>query len=169
MFTHTPSVSPSSATISGTPGFNDAGIYTITWSVSDGHGGNATASTGLTVNNTNRPPTLTQPSNMTVNEGTSQDQVLSGTDPDGDNLTFALVSGPSYVVVTQLTPTTANARVAPGFNDSGTATGRLERSKVLQHHREQRGSSGGACLAQQHDRDGGSHGRPGLHGVGSGW
>src|SRR6267142_1521600 len=122
VFTHTPGVSPRSATISGTPGFNDAGTYTIAWTVSDGHGGTASASTSLTVNNTNRPPTLTQPSNMTVNEGTSQDQVLSGTDPDGDNLAFALVSGPSYVVVTQLTPTTANARVAPGFNDSGTAT-----------------------------------------------
>src|SRR5882672_11815403 len=92
VFTHTPGVSPRSATISGTPGFNDAGTYTIAWTVSDGHGGTASASTSLTVNNTNRPPTLTQPSNMTVNEGTSQDQVLSGTDPDGDNLAFALVS-----------------------------------------------------------------------------
>src|SRR5207244_10963953 len=97
VFTHTPGPSPRTATISGTPGFSDAGTYPITWTVSDGHGGTASANTSLTVTNTNRAPTLAQPSNMVVNEGTSADQVLSGNDPDGDALTFTLVSGPSYV------------------------------------------------------------------------
>src|SRR6266850_2386987 len=92
-FTHTPGPSPRTATISGTPGFTDAGTYPIVWTVNDGASGTASATTTLTVTNTNRPPTLTQPANMTVNEGATANQVLSGTDPDADALTFSKVSG----------------------------------------------------------------------------
>src|SRR5882672_10267011 len=122
VFTHTPGPSPRTATISGTPGFNDAGTYPIVWTVNDGAGGTASATTTLTVTNTNRPPTLTQPANMTVNEGATANQVLSGTDPDADALTFSKVSGPTYLTVSTTNATTGNANLAPGFNDSGTAT-----------------------------------------------
>src|SRR5437773_866704 len=122
VFTHTPGPSPRTATISGTPGFNDAGTYPIVWSVNDGAGGTASANTSLTVTNTNRPPTLAQPANMTVNEGATADQILSGSDPDANPLTFSKVSGPTYLTVTTTNATTGNAHLAPGFSDSGTAT-----------------------------------------------
>ena len=69
----------------------------------------------------NRAPTLNQPTNMTVNEGVTLDQVLTGTDPDADALTFSLVSGPSYASVTTTNATTGNLHLAPGFSDAGTA------------------------------------------------
>src|SRR5882672_1510359 len=121
-FTHTPGPSPRTATISGTPGFNDAGTYPIVWTVNDGAGGTASATTTLTITNTNRAPTLTQPANMTVNEGATANQVLSGTDPDADALTFSKVSGPTYLTVTTTNATTGNISLAPGFSDAGTAT-----------------------------------------------
>src|SRR5882672_6833325 len=121
-FTHTPGPSPRTATISGTPGFNDAGTYPIVWTVNDGAGGTASATTTLTITNTNRAPTLTQPANMTVNEGATAKQVLSGTDPDADALTFSKVSGPTYLTVTTTNATTGNISLAPGFSDAGTAT-----------------------------------------------
>jgi len=45
------------------------------------------------VNNVNRAPTLNQPANMSVAQGATSDQVITGTDPDGDALTFSKVGG----------------------------------------------------------------------------
>src|SRR5207249_4419563 len=74
----------------------------------------------------NRPPVLAQPANVTVNEGATANNPLSATDPDGNALTFAKVSGPTYATVTTTTPgtgtATGNVALAPGFSDSGTAT-----------------------------------------------
>jgi hypothetical protein len=70
-----------------------------------------------------RPPVLAQPANMTVNEGTTANQTLSATDPDGDPLTFSKISGPTFMTVTTTTPgsgtATGNVHVAPGFSDAG--------------------------------------------------
>src|SRR2546428_3978539 len=52
----TPGVSPLTATITGTPGFSDAGTYDIVWTVSDGAGGTASATTLLTLTNTDQIP-----------------------------------------------------------------------------------------------------------------
>ncbi|TMQ62837.1 MAG: PKD domain-containing protein [Candidatus Eisenbacteria bacterium] len=88
----------------------------------------------------NRPPTLVQPVDMTVAEGTVREQELIGTDPDGDPVTFALVSGPSYVSVMTVDPDSGNARgslrVAPGYRDAGTATVQIEASDGLQSSRK---------------------------------
>src|SRR5437762_12070585 len=74
----------------------------------------------------NNPPTLAQPSNMTVNEGQTADQTLTATDPDGNALSFSKVSGPAYMTVTTVTAGTGtgtgNIHLAPGFSDAGTAT-----------------------------------------------
>jgi len=67
----------------------------------------------------NAAPTLTQPSNMTVDEGATADQVLSGSDPDGDALTFAKADGPGFMTVTTTNATTGNVHLAPGFSDAG--------------------------------------------------
>src|SRR5258705_13252835 len=80
----------------------------------------------ITVNDVNRQPVLFQPANMTVNAGSTADQTLSATDPDGDAVSFTKVSGPTYVTVTSTTPgvgtATGNGHLAPGFSDNGTAT-----------------------------------------------
>ncbi|HEY3155118.1 MAG TPA: Ig-like domain-containing protein, partial [Candidatus Eisenbacteria bacterium] len=121
-FTATPlGPSPRTATISGTPGFSDAGSYNIVWTVNDGAGGTATVSTALDIANTNQAPTLNQPANMTVDENATADQVLTGADADGDALTFAKVDGPTYMTVTTTNATAGNIHLAPGFSNSGTA------------------------------------------------
>src|SRR5258705_389935 len=86
----------------------------------------------ITVNPTNQAPTLNQPSNMTVAEGATADQSITGTDPDGNALTFTLVSGPTYATVTTTTPGTGtgtgNIHLAPGFSDAGTASATVQAS-----------------------------------------
>src|SRR2546428_9115762 len=56
-------VSPRTATITGTPGFNDAGTYSIVWTVTDGAGGTGTATTVLTIANTNQKDRNSTPLN----------------------------------------------------------------------------------------------------------
>src|SRR3989442_15445606 len=73
----------------------------------------------IPVNQGTRPPTLVQPSNMTVDEGATADQVLTASDPDADALTFTKVAGPAFVSVTTTNATTGNIHLAPGFSDAG--------------------------------------------------
>ena len=49
-------VSPRTATITGTPGFSDAGTYSIVWTVNNGAGGTASATTVLAITDTNQAP-----------------------------------------------------------------------------------------------------------------
>ena len=70
----------------------------------------------VTVTNVNSAPVLTQPSNMTVNEGATADQTLTATDPDaGDVLTFSKVSGPVFMTVSGA----GVVHLAPGSTDAG--------------------------------------------------
>src|SRR5438552_2499942 len=96
------------------------------------NGTSDTKSFTITVTGVNNPPTLAQPSNMTVNEGQTADQTITATDPDGNPLTFSKVSGPAYVTVTTVTAGTGtgtgNIHLAPGFSDAGTATATVRAS-----------------------------------------
>src|SRR2546426_1816469 len=78
------------------PGSSEpAGTSSATVRASDGGLTNDKTLT-ITVNTAgNRAPTLSQPANMTVNEGATADQTLNATDPDGNALTFSLASGPT--------------------------------------------------------------------------
>src|SRR5438093_3851419 len=60
-FSTTPGPSPCSATIVGTPGIDDAGEYTITWTVHDGVGGSANSTTVLTIQNGGQAPLVSAP------------------------------------------------------------------------------------------------------------
>jgi len=71
-----------------------------------------TKSLTITVTNTNRAPTLNQPANMSVAQGGTSDQIISGSDPDGDALTFTKVSGATFMTVTTTTATTGNIHLA---------------------------------------------------------
>src|SRR5439155_11605635 len=96
-----------------TPGFSDAGTYGATVTASDGRGGSDSKSFTITVNNVNQPPTLNQPANMTVAQGATTDQVITGSDPDGNSLTFTKAAGPTFVTVTTTNATTGNIHAAP--------------------------------------------------------
>src|SRR4029077_6531883 len=123
--TTTPGTGTATGNIHLAPGFSDAGTATVSVSASDGAASDGKSFT-VTVNNVNRAPVLAQPANVTVNEGAVANNPLSATDADGQALTFALVSGPTYATVTTTTPgtgtATGNVALAPGFSDSGTAT-----------------------------------------------
>jgi len=114
--------SPLTATLTGTPTFSEAGTYNIVWTVNDGSGSsNATntATTVLTIANTNRPPTLNPIANMLVPEAATANQTITGSDPDGDALTFSKVAGPTFMTVTTTNATTGNVHLTPGFADAG--------------------------------------------------
>ncbi|HYQ88824.1 MAG TPA: hypothetical protein VEU09_04255, partial [Candidatus Binatia bacterium] len=70
-------------------------------------------------------PTLAPPTDMTINEGSTADQTLVGSDSDGYVLTFTLVSGPTFATVTTTSDSTGNFHLAPGLLDSGYYTARV--------------------------------------------
>jgi PKD repeat protein len=115
--------SPGSGTATGNlnlaPGFSDAGTASATISVTDGIASDSKSLT-ITVNNVNQPPTLNAIANMTVNEGATADQIIAGSDPDGQALTFTKASGPTFMTVTTTNATTGNIHLAPSFTDAGT-------------------------------------------------
>src|SRR5439155_826025 len=102
------------------PGFSDAGTAAATVTATD-NGSPALSNSRsftITVNNVNQPPTLNQPANMTVAQGATTDQVITGSDPDGNSLTFTKAAGPTFVTVTTTNATTGNIHAAPGFADA---------------------------------------------------
>jgi hypothetical protein len=73
------------------PTLQDAGDHTLVVSVSDGKGGSDSAQWQVTVGNLNQPPTITDYSpktNPTVAENVLQNFTVTGSDPDGDALTY---------------------------------------------------------------------------------
>jgi PKD repeat protein len=114
-----PALNPS-ITLSGTPGTGDAGSYTVNWSAADATTGTAAATTALTIVHQNQAPTLDQPTDMTVNEGDTDTQQLTASDPDSDPLTFSKVgTTPLYMSVSAAGLVT----LSPGFSDAGASTG----------------------------------------------
>src|SRR5439155_1582436 len=55
---------------------------------------------------------------MSVAQGATADQVITGSDADGDALTFTKAAGPTFVTVTTTNATTGNVHAAPGFGDA---------------------------------------------------
>jgi hypothetical protein len=86
-FSSTPGPSPVSATVSGTLGYEDAGTRTIVWTVTDGVCGNyGTATTELTVTNTDREPVVFAPLSLEGPSGVRITLDISALDPDKDLL-----------------------------------------------------------------------------------
>src|SRR5687767_683196 len=88
--TTTPGTGTGTGNINLAPGFTAAGTASATVRASDGVA-NSDRTLTITVNNVNQAPVLTQPANMTVNEGATANQTLTATDADGQALTFTLV------------------------------------------------------------------------------
>ena len=64
-------------------------------------------------------PTLDPPSDMTVAEASYAEQILTGSDPDLDPLTFSLVAGPSFATVATTDFEQGVMRLTPGVADEG--------------------------------------------------
>lgn len=84
-FSHTRSVSPAVATLSGTLVSGDVGTHSILWEVSDGTG-SASATTALTVN-ANGDPLVNAPANVLSAETVDFAFAVTVSDPDGDPIT----------------------------------------------------------------------------------
>jgi VCBS repeat-containing protein len=95
-------------TLAWTPTFTDAGNYTVSFAVSDGDGGTDAKSVSIAVNNSNRTPTAAAGPDQSVEGviavGGSVTLAGSGSDPDGDPLTYAWREG-STLLSTQAAPT----------------------------------------------------------------
>lgn len=79
-----------------TPDYDDAGNYDVTFVATDDGDPSLSASTTvtITVENTNRAPVLDSIGNQTINEGQTLQFSVSGTDPDGDTLTYTAANLP---------------------------------------------------------------------------
>ncbi len=106
-FSHTPSVSPASATLSGTPPPGSVGVYTINWSASDPTNPAVTATTTLTINPANRPPELDPIGDKTADQGVQLIFTAFAADPDpGQTLSFSLDAGaPEGATISDITGT----------------------------------------------------------------
>jgi len=82
------------STFAWTPGYDQAGSPTVTFTVSDGHTQDSETVT-ITVNNTNRAPVLDAIANKSVNENTLLTFGISATDPDGNPLSYSATGLPS--------------------------------------------------------------------------
>jgi len=84
---------PDGATFTGqtfawTPGFTQAGSYSVTFTVSDGKTQDSQTIT-ISVVNVNRPPTLAAIGDRSISEDETLALTISGTDPDGTVLTYS--------------------------------------------------------------------------------
>ena len=118
---------PTGATINATtgafawtPAFNQSGSYSITFKVTDS--GNpplsATKTTTFTINDLNRPP-VANSFPVTLNEDTATPVTLTGSDPDGETITFAVVTPPAHGTLTGTAP---NLTYTPALNYNGSDT-----------------------------------------------
>jgi len=108
-------------TITYTPAAGYAGLDTFTYTITDGHGGHATANVILTVTAPNNPP-VAQPDVATTTEDTPVTVAVlaNDSDPDGDPLTVvgvAVLAGGG----TALINADGTITYTPGLNFNGTA------------------------------------------------
>ncbi len=89
------SVSSSTGVLTWTPTFSQSGLYNgVTITANDGQGGTASASFSITVNNVNRAPSVNSIANQSVAELHPLTITPSGSDPDGDVLTWSATGLP---------------------------------------------------------------------------
>ncbi|HWQ34115.1 MAG TPA: Ig-like domain-containing protein [Blastocatellia bacterium] len=98
-----------------TPGFSDAGTYTLTLTAKDNLNAITTRTIALTVSNTNRPPSSGGQS-LTTSEDTALNITLSGSDPDGDTITFIPLLAPAHGTISGTAP---NLIYTPASNYNG--------------------------------------------------
>ncbi len=101
-----------------TPDFSQAGVYNVSFIVSDG----ALADTeivAITVNDVNRAPTLANIGSQTIDEGQNLNFGVSGSDPDGDSLIFFAENVPANATFTDNFDGTGTFDFTPDFSQAG--------------------------------------------------
>jgi|GEM_PF-1705870 len=123
VLTYTTSTLPTGATFnaatrtfSWTPGFDQAGKYPVTFTVSDAYGGTASKEITITVTDVNRAPSLADPGPKTILEDAVLAFTLSASDPDGDAITFSISGAPSGAT---FNTTTGAFSWKPSFTQAG--------------------------------------------------
>ena len=113
---------PSHGALNGTapnlsyiPAANFNGTDSLTFKVNDGNLGSAPAIVGITVRPVNDAP-VADPQSLVTNEDTPTNVTLSGSDVEGDALTFSILSGPSHGALTGTAP---NLTYIPAANFNG--------------------------------------------------
>jgi hypothetical protein len=104
-----------------TPGFSDAGEYTLTLTLSDGEF-DITRNIPITINNVNREPVWSEvPESVETNENEQLEFEVVGSDPDGDNIAITANSDdlPEGWEFTDNGNGTGVFVWTPGFNDAG--------------------------------------------------
>ncbi|MBI3181257.1 MAG: tandem-95 repeat protein, partial [Myxococcales bacterium] len=92
-------INPGTGLVSWTPGQASVGTSQVTVRADDGNGGVVSQSYFLTVQNVNDPPLFTSTAPLSATEDSPYTYAATGTDPDGDVLTFSLVAGPAAMTV----------------------------------------------------------------------
>ena len=117
-------IAAASGVISGTP--TAAGIFNVTAQASDGRGGVATRAFTWTVTATppvNQVPVLNAVAAQTGVVGTASTLALSGTDPDGDPLTYSATGLPTGLAIAAATGVISGTPTAAGtFNVTAQAS-----------------------------------------------
>ncbi|MEI6125105.1 MAG: putative Ig domain-containing protein [Pseudomonadota bacterium] len=111
-------LSPTIGAFSWTPSYAQAGIYTVTFTASDGKLTNSQTIT-ITATNVNHAPVLTSPGNKTVAENAALTFTLSATDADADTLSYSATGLPSGAT---LSPTTGAFSWTPSYAQAGAYT-----------------------------------------------
>jgi len=83
-----------------TPGFADAGVYTVTVTAEDTTNATATQTFTITVVNLNRKPTASTTGNQQVVEGQTVNLTVTASDPDGDAITMTAAGLPTGATFT---------------------------------------------------------------------
>ncbi len=98
---------PVTRVFSWTPDYDQDGNYAVLFTVTDDGSPSLSDSEEITITavDVNRPPVLVPIGNKTVNEGELLEFTVTGSDPDGDNLTYStsnLPSGANFNPVTRV-------------------------------------------------------------------
>ena len=101
-----------------TPDPDYSGPASFTFKASDGLADSNVATISITVNPVNDAPTATSGSGSTA-EDTALTGTLAATDPDGDDLTFSVVDGPTHGALTAFDPDTGAFTYTPAADYSG--------------------------------------------------
>tara|TARA_B100000609_G_scaffold199399_1_gene202665 strand:- start:12093 stop:16493 length:4401 start_codon:yes stop_codon:yes gene_type:complete len=111
--------------ITCTPGYNDGTkSYTFQATAKDKDGKPKTTTTAITVkvNDVNRPPTVTNPGTITVEEDKQNKYQVKASDPDGDKLTYSMTGLPATA---SIDPNTGEIKWTPEQKDVGDHTAKI--------------------------------------------
>ncbi len=115
------STGPTSATVDYTPNADFNGPDSFDFLVDDSFGGIATATVSITVNPINDDP-VANAQTTTVTEDIPETITLTGSDVDGDALTFTIITPPTNGALGPVTgagPTSATVDYTPNLNYNG--------------------------------------------------